>query len=113
MDDLVDLVHEKIQDVVQAAGSQVVFVDWQGDTDTLQERYCEPGVDEHWDYSQGSGSGQNRDETLFYKWGTTKDDDIQEEIGHDELKKRQDITASLNTTAANDTFEGIFSLFFF
>ncbi|GAM42228.1 ankyrin repeat-containing protein [Talaromyces pinophilus] len=106
MNDLVDLVHEKIKAVVQAAGSQVVFVDWQADTDTLGGRYCEPGVDEHWDYSKHIGASMEREETVFYEWGTTKDNNLPGESDHDKLKRRQDITAPLNTQAANDTFEG-------
>ena len=66
MNDLVDLVHEKIKAVIYAAGPQVVFVDWQGDTDTLGGRFCEPGADEHWDRKTSHGMSENREETMFY-----------------------------------------------
>lgn len=40
--------------------------------------------------------------------GTTKDDDDSDDGNdHDGLKKRQDITAPLNTATANATFEGM------
>ncbi|CRG84935.1 hypothetical protein PISL3812_02104 [Talaromyces islandicus] len=110
MNDLVDLVNDKIKDVVKAAGPQVVFVDWQGNTDTLKGRYSEPRVDETWDYENNHGISEDREETVFYEWETTKDDDeIDENNGHEELKKRQDITAPLNADAANATFEDILS----
>lgn len=105
MNDLVDLVNNKIKAVVAAAGPQVVFVDWQGDMDAIKGRYCEPGVNETW--KDGHGVSEDREETVFYEWGTTKDDDDSDEKGHDELKKRQDITSTPNSPAANATFEGM------
>jgi hypothetical protein len=106
MNDLVDLVNTKIKAVIDAAGPQVVYVDWEADTQTITGRYCEPGVDESWHLFSG-GVSQDREQTAFYEWGTTKDDDTPEDKGHDELRKRQDSTLSPNTTAGNMTFEGL------
>ncbi|KAF8248759.1 SGNH hydrolase [Wilcoxina mikolae CBS 423.85] len=102
MNDLVDLVNRQIKDAVSRAGPKAVFIDWQQDVDRIQGRYCEPGVDESYNY--GKGPGINRESTSFYEWGTTKDDadddvDSPKEWGYHELRKRWE-------TPTNATFEG-------
>lgn len=102
MNDLVDLVNNKIQDIVKAASPQkVTYVDWQDSVTDISGRYCEPSVNELW--FDGYGLSQDREQTVFYEWGTTKDDDEGDELpAHDELEKRQ----TVNSTVANMTFEG-------
>jgi hypothetical protein len=105
MNDVVDLVNTKIKAVIDAAGPQVVYVDWEADTQAIAGRYCEPGVNETWVIGSG-GVSQDREETAFYEWGTTKDDDTPVDKDHDELLKRPESTLSPNTIAGNLTFEG-------
>jgi hypothetical protein len=52
------------------------------------------------------GVSQDREETAFYGWGTTKDDDSPVDKDHDELLKRPESTLSLNTAAGSLPFEG-------
>jgi hypothetical protein len=105
LNDMVDLVNTKIKAVIDAAGPQVVYVDWEANTQTIAGRYCEPGVDETWAIIAG-GASQDREETVFYEWGTTKDDDPPVDKGHDELLTHTESTLSPSTTAGNLTFEG-------
>lgn len=81
MNQLVDAVNQKIQDAINRAGDQVIYVPWGADVDYIDGHYCEPGVDE-WD-------AVNREKTVFYEWGTTIDDEGNPPA-KDELKKRQD-----------------------
>ena len=46
MNDLVDGVNQKIQDAVQRAGGQVIYVPWGADVDVMTGHFCEAGVDE-------------------------------------------------------------------
>lgn len=107
MNDLVDLVNTKIKAVINKAGPQVVFVDWSMDVDAIKGRYCEPGVDELWDKDTKHGISQNREETVYYEWGTSKDDDDSDDKSHDGLRRRQNTTRALDTAAGNATFEGM------
>ncbi|KAI9671168.1 MAG: hypothetical protein M1817_003675 [Caeruleum heppii] len=102
MNDLVDLVNDKIKAAVTRAGSQTVFVDWQPGVSFIKGRFCEPGVDET--YAGGKGPAINRERAVFYKWGTTKDDDDKEDKGHDELLVNVFGQPEMNNN--NDTFEG-------
>ncbi|KAI9871960.1 MAG: hypothetical protein M1830_002216 [Pleopsidium flavum] len=100
MNALVDLVNDKIEIVCSDAGPQCVCVDPQADVDAIKGRYCEPGVNEK--YWGGSPDGWNREETVYYEWSTTKDDDYDHDKGRDENAKRADKTYN----SSNDTFEG-------
>lgn len=97
MNDLTDAVNQKIQDAIGRAGNQVIFVPWEGDIDFITGHFCEPGVNE-W-------IGEDREQTAFYEWGSTLDDnsDIQDK---DELKKRQAPGVLSPGQNLNDTFEG-------
>ena len=108
MNDMVDLVNTKIKSVIDAAGPQVVYVDWEANTQAITGRYCEPGVDETWAIIAG-GASQDREETAFYEWGTTKDDDPPVNKDHDELLNYPESTLSPNTIAGNLTFEGSYN----
>lgn len=108
MNDMVDLVNTKIKAVIDAAGPQVVYVDWEANTQAITGRYCEPGLDETWTIIAG-GVSQDREETVFYEWGTTKDDDNPVAKDHDELLKYPERTLSPNTIAGNLTFEGSYN----
>ena len=100
MNDLVDLVNEKIKAACSNAGPQCVFVDPSADVDAIRGRYYEPGVNEF--YYGGSAEGWNREQTICYEWSTTKDDDDNYSQGRDGIAKR----ANKNYYSSNDTFEG-------
>ncbi|RSL98115.1 hypothetical protein CEP52_010477 [Fusarium oligoseptatum] len=46
MNDLVDLINEKLASAVEKAGSNVRFVDYDSTVGEIGGRYCEDGVDE-------------------------------------------------------------------
>lgn len=102
MNALIDLVNEKIKAACYEAGPQRVFVDPSADVDAIKGRYCEPGVNEK--YWGGSPAGWNREETIYYEWSTTKDDDDEYDRGRDDVANRANMNK--NYYLSNDTFEG-------
>lgn len=96
MNKLVDAVNQKIQDAIGRFGDQGVFVPWGPDVDYIVGHYCEPGVDE--------SNAIDREQTAFYEWGTTKDDEGGSE--HDELRKRQAPGILQDGQDLKDTWEG-------
>lgn len=101
MNDLVTLVNEKIVKACSDAGPKCVYVDPSADFDAILGRFCEPGVNEK--YYGGTEEGWNREQTCFYEWSTTKDNDEDKEKG-DKQKKRDD--AAPFGSSSNSTFEG-------
>lgn len=55
MNDLTDKVNDKIKSACQAT-AQCVYVDPNGDIDTMTGHYCEPGVDESYHWPNGGVS---------------------------------------------------------
>ncbi|KAL8664084.1 MAG: hypothetical protein Q9202_003376 [Teloschistes flavicans] len=100
MNDLVDAVNQKIQDAIQRFGNQALYVPWGAGVDFIQGHYCEPGVDEF--------NANNREQTAFYEWGTTLDDETDPD-DKDELKKRQAPGVLQAGQNLNDTWEGFIS----
>ena len=105
MNSLVDSVNQKIQDAVQRAGSQAVYVPWGANVDYIQGHYCEPGVDE--------SNAVDREQTAFYEWGSTLDDQ-EYATEKNELRRRQTPGSSPGSAPGvlqagqnlNDTWEG-------
>ena len=100
MNNLVDAVNQKIQDAIQRFGEQAIFVPWGPDVDCIGGHYCEPDVDE--------SNAIDREQTAFYEWGTTKDDDLGDDK-HDELRKRQEPGKLQAGQDLKNTWEGAIS----
>lgn len=98
MNDLVALVNQKIAKACSDAGPKCVYVESSADFDAIKGRFCEPGVNEMY---EGSAEGRDREQTGFYEWSTTKDDDTDHEKG-DKQTKRDIPPGGLS----NSTFEG-------
>lgn len=96
MNKLVDAVNQKIKDAIKRFGDQAVFVPWGPDVGYIGGHYCQPGVDE-W-------KAIDREQTAFYEWGTTKDDNAAGE--HDELRRRQKPDEVQDGQDLKDTWEG-------
>ncbi|KAI9826356.1 MAG: hypothetical protein M1832_000273 [Thelocarpon impressellum] len=95
---LVDLVNSKIK-AVCGEDSQCVFVDVNDSLDKFAGHYCQPGVNESF---KSPEEAWNRELTRFYQFGTTTDDDTDDEKGIDQPQRRDDAS----TTYDNLTFEG-------
>lgn len=66
MNDLVDMMNVKLQAAVDRAGEQVVFVNYDSYLDTIDGRFCMPGIDE------SAGKGSQREYLFFYEMKTTE-----------------------------------------
>ncbi|KAI9660700.1 MAG: hypothetical protein M1821_010052 [Bathelium mastoideum] len=92
MNSLVDNVNAKIKAVCDNV-SQCVFVAMDGDIQTLGGHFCEPGVDESYRWGSG-GVAKDREETWFYEWGTTKDDDDSLDKSSNQPERRDLVAAT-------------------
>ena len=98
MNQLVDSVNKKIDEAVGRAGGQAIFVPWNAAVDYIEGHFCQPGVDE--------GKAKNRQETAFYEWGTTKEDDFDKNHGGELRKRQTDVGQVPPGKDIKDTWEG-------
>ena len=95
MNKLTQDLHGKIKDAIKRFGDQAVWVPWDDGVTAMHGRYCEAGVDEN------DAKAKDREQLVFFEWGTTVDDDPTLPPS-DELRKRE-----LPANPGDDeTFEG-------
>ncbi|KAK4220604.1 SGNH hydrolase-type esterase domain-containing protein [Podospora fimiseda] len=83
MNDLVDKVNAKLRAIAKKAGESVVFVDYDHYLSDFKGRFCEKGVNEHWD----NEDAKHRPKLMFYEMNGK---DIK---GEDWWKRSAEITA--------------------
>lgn len=99
MNNLVEAVNQQIQNAVKRLGNQAVYVPWGAGVDFIDGHFCEPGVDE--------SNAINREQTVFYEWGSTLDDENSKPANSKrELKGRQSLAGVPEPQNLNSTWEG-------
>ncbi|KAL9593257.1 MAG: hypothetical protein Q9219_007626, partial [cf. Caloplaca sp. 3 TL-2023] len=99
MNNLVEAVNQQIQNAVKRLGDQAAYVPWGAGVDFIDGHFCEPGVDE--------SNAIDREQTIFYEWGSTLDDQSDKLTNsREKLKSRQLLAGVPEPQNLNNTWEG-------